>query len=167
MSTEIFFQLGLGLAILLCAFVSGFILIFSIVVMPGIGRLGDREFLRGFQVMDRIIQENHPLFALVWGGSVITLLLTMLFGFWQLAGINRLLLVGAAIVYIFGVQLPTVMVNLPLNNRVQTLALESLSTGQLKAERDHFEARWNRWNQIRTGLAILATIILVLLLIFL
>ena len=161
------FQFSLALSILLSALVTGFVLLFAIVVMPGMGRLSNREFLKGFQVMDRIIQENQPLFMLVWGGSVIILLLTTILGFWQLAGMNRLFLIGAAIVFLFGVQFPTVTINIPLNNRVQTLDIDRLPENQLATERGQFEARWNRWNRIRSGMATLTTIILILLMMFL
>jgi hypothetical protein len=36
----------------------------AVVVMPGIRNLGNREFLRAFQEVDRIIQRGHPVFGL-------------------------------------------------------------------------------------------------------
>lgn len=62
MSTYLIFQISLGLATLLCSLVAGFLFSFAIVVMPGISDLNDREFLRAFQVMDRVIQNNQPVF---------------------------------------------------------------------------------------------------------
>ena len=164
---ETLFQFGLALSILLCALVSGFVLLFAIVVMPGLGRLSDGEFLKVFKVIDGIIQENQPIFILVWVGSAFVLLATAILSIWQLAGISRLVLVGTTIIFLFGVQLPTITINVPLNNRVQTLAIDTLSADQLRAERSHFEDRWNRWNQIRTVLGILTTAILILLLMYL
>ena len=164
---ETLFQFGLALSILLCALVSGFVLLFAIVVMPGIGRLSDEEFLKGFQVIDGIIQENQPIFILVWVGSALVLLATAILSVWHLAGIGRIILIGAAIVYLFGVQLPTIRINIPLNNRVKTLAIDTLSADQLRAERGNFEDSWNRWNQIRTVIGILITAILILLLMYL
>ncbi len=35
--------------------------------------LNDREFIRAFQVLDRVIQNRQPLFMLVWVGSVVAL----------------------------------------------------------------------------------------------
>lgn len=160
---ETIFQIGLALSILLCGLVTGFVLLFAIVVMPGIGRLNAQAFLKGFQVMDRIIQENQPLFMLVWGGSAIILILTTILGVGQLTGISRLLLVSAVMIYALGVQLPTIVVNIPLNNRVQTLDIQTLAMSQLEIERTQFEERWNRWNRLRTIMAALTTIILILL----
>jgi hypothetical protein len=33
---------------------------FAVVVMPGVGRLDDGGFIRGFQVIDRVIQNRQP-----------------------------------------------------------------------------------------------------------
>ena len=53
------FQVALFLATLLCALVAGFLFAFAVIVMPGIGRLPDREFVRAFQEMDGIIQRGQ------------------------------------------------------------------------------------------------------------
>ena len=157
------FQIGLLSAALLCSLVAGFVFAFACVAMPGIGTLGDRESLRSFQVMDRVIQNNQPLFVLVWAGSAVTLLLSAVVGFGRLAGLDRALLLAAVVVYFAGVQLPTLTINVPLNNQLQTLDLEAMSDDALAAARDDFEPRWNRWNQIRTVLAALTSVLLIVL----
>lgn len=156
-------QIGLVLATLLCSLVAGFLFAFACVAMPGIATLGDREFLHGFQVMDRVIQNNQPLFVLVWAGSAVTLLLTAVIGFGRLEGVDRALLLAAAVVYLAGVQLPTLTINVPLNNRLQTLDLTAMDDDALAEARDDFEPRWNRWNRIRTVLATLASALLIVL----
>ncbi len=45
----------LVVAALLVCLVAGFLIAFALIVMPGIGRLGDGEFVRAFQDMDAII----------------------------------------------------------------------------------------------------------------
>ena len=62
------FQIALIVATLLCSLVAGFVFAFAVVVMPGIKGLPDREFIRAFQVMDGVIQNNQPMF--VFAGSV-------------------------------------------------------------------------------------------------
>jgi uncharacterized membrane protein len=158
------FQLALILATFLCTLVAGFVFAFAVVVMPGIGNLGDGEFLRAFQAMDRVIQNNQPVFMLVWVGSVIVLLAAAALGFGQLDGTGRLLMIAAVIVYLLGVQLPTATVNIPLNNAVQTLEIDGLDEPSLKAARLDFESRWNTWNSIRTVLASLVSVLLIILL---
>ena len=158
------FQLTLIVATFLCSLVAGFVFAFAVVVMPGIGKLGDGEFLRAFQVMDRVIQSNQPLFIFVWMGSVIALLAAAAIGFGQLDGTGRLLIIVAVLVYLLGVQVPTVTINVPLNNTVQALEIDAMDETAQAAARQDFEMRWNTWNSIRTGLASLVSVLLIILL---
>ncbi len=157
------FQISLVSATLLCSLVAGFVFAFACVAMPGLGTLGDREFLHGFQVIDRVIQNNQPLFVLVWAGSAVTLLLSAVLGLGRLAGPDRALLLAALAVYLVGVQLPTLAINVPLNNRLQTLDLAVMEEDSLAEARAAFEPRWNRWNLIRTLLATLTAALLIVL----
>jgi len=110
------FEFLLVLAALRCGLVAGFLLAFAIVAMPGLGTLGDREFLSGFRAMDRIIQNRQPIFMVIWVGSVATLISTVIIGWSQVGGISRSLLVSGGLVYLLGVQAPTARINIPLNN---------------------------------------------------
>ncbi len=158
------FEITLIAATLLCSLVAGFVLAFAVVVMPGIRSLDDGGFLRAFQVMDRVIQGNQPLFMLVWVGSVLALLAAAVLGFGQLGGADRVLLIAAALVYLLGVQLPTAAINIPLNNRVQALQVDGMDPAALATARRQFEPRWNLWNSIRTVLACLVVVLLLVLL---
>jgi uncharacterized membrane protein len=164
MPTEGIFQIALILATFLCFLVAGFLFAFAIVVMPGIRSLNDREFIRAFQAMDGVIQNNQPLFVLVWVGSVVTLVISAVFGIGQLDGVERLLIILAALAYILGVQLPTVTINIPLNNKLQTLDVDAMNETTQKTARKDFEPRWNRWNSIRTAISSLASALLIILL---
>ncbi|MGB0611664.1 MAG: anthrone oxygenase family protein [Poseidonia sp.] len=75
------------------------------------------------------------------------------------------LLIFGSILYLFGVQLPTFRFNIPLNNTLQNLDIESLEESEATLSRVDFEIPWNRWNKIRTVNAILAVSMLLLLLI--
>ncbi len=164
MPTEGIFQIILILATFLCSLVAGFLFAFASVVMPGIKRLNDREFIRAFQVIDGVIQNNQPIFVLVWVGSVVVLVISAVLGIAQLDRAERLLMILAAFVYLFGVQLPTFTINVPLNNKLQTLELDAMDEIMQKAARQEFEPRWNLWNLIRTSLAGLASVLLMILL---
>lgn len=164
MLAQAIFQIAIILTTFLCSLVAGFLFAFAIVVMPGIRRLEDREFIRSFQVMDGIIQNNQPLFVLVWVGSAAALVFSVVIGFGQVAGGERLLLIFAAFTYVLGVQLPTVTINVPLNNKLQTLDVDSETETMQKTARKDFEPRWNRWNAIRTAIAGLVSALLMILL---
>ncbi len=158
------FQIALIVATFLCSLVAGFLFAFALVVMPGIRSLNDQEFIRAFQVMDRVIQNNQPIFVLVWVGSVVALLTSAVLGIGRLDGAGRLLIIFAALAYLLGVQLPTVTINIPLNNKLQTLDVGAMSETTLKAARTEFEPRWNLWNSIRTAFASLVSTLLIILL---
>jgi len=155
------FEIALVLSAPLCALVAGFVFAFASVVMPGIQGLNDREFLRTFKAMDLVIQRNQPSFIMVWLGSVVTLMATVLLSFWHLSGTDHLLLILAAAIHLLGVQLPTATINVPLNNRLQQLEIDSLTDSEINEARVRFEGRWIKWNRIRTILAILASSMLI------
>lgn len=158
------FQVTLILATFLSSLVAGLLFIFAIVVMPGIKRLNDREFIRTFQVMDGVIQNNHPLFILVWVGSAVALIISAIIGMGQLDSVGRLLIIVAVLAYILGVQLPTITINVPLNNKLQMLNVDAMNEPAQKTARQAFEPRWNWWNAFRTASASLVSILLIILL---
>lgn len=149
---------------LLVGLVAGFLFGFAVVAMPGIKELEDAEFLRAFQAMDGIIQNNQPMFMLVWVGSVVAMIVTTIAGVAELSGGRLVLLLVAAVAYLTGVQLPTATINIPLNNRVQLVDTLESDDAVLRDERAAFEIRWNRWNQIRTAVAIGTTLVLLVVL---
>lgn len=155
------FQIALTLATLLCSLVAGFVLAFAIVVMPGIRNLNDHDFLQAFSAIDRVIQNNQPLFILVWLGSILGLAVAALIGMVQLDGIHRLLMGMATAIYLLGVQLPTFTINVPLNNQLQMQPLNAMTDSALREVRGRFEPRWSRWNATRTIFAILTSGLLV------
>ena len=157
------FEIALLIAAFLCALTTGLVYTFAVVVMPGIKTLPDRDFLRAFKVMDRVIQQNDPRFTVVWVGSVLALIIACALGVGALDGIRRLTLIAITLVYLLGVQAPTFTINIPMNNRLQALNLDALTPSELQAEREAFEGRWNYWNAFRTILASISTLTLILL----
>jgi uncharacterized membrane protein len=158
------FQPILILAAFLCSLVAGFLFAFAAVVMPGIRRLDDGAFIRAFQVIDGVIQNNQPLFLIVWVGSMPVLLAAAVVGAWAVNGADRVLMLVAAAVYFLCVHLPTVAINIPLNNALQKLDSGAMNEPERTRARDNFEARWNRWNALRTGCASITSFALMLLL---
>jgi uncharacterized membrane protein len=158
------FQALLILATFLCSLVAGLLFAFAVVIMPGIRSLDDSGFIRAFQVIDRVIQNNQPLFMFVWVGSAVSVIAAAVIGLWALGGADRLLLITGALVYLLCVQLPTFAINIPLNNALQKLQPGTISETMQKQARRDFEPRWNRWNAIRTACASLTSILLLILL---
>jgi len=161
MNAELLFDCLLAFSTLTTLLVTGLLFTFALLVMPGLGRLEDRAFLRGFQQIDRIIQGGHPVFVVVWLGSVVSLIAAAAMGIGQLDGLARGLLVAAAGLYLVGVQLPTMRGNVPLNNRLQTLELETMGEAGLAASRQAFEPAWNRLNVFRTIIGVVVAALLI------
>lgn len=121
-----------------------------------IAKLSDKDFLLAFKHMDGIIQNNQQSFMLVWVGSILSVLASMILGKMDLSGQEAVLLLLGCGWYFLGVQLPTIVFNIPLNNTIQGLEINKLNESELTNSRIDFEAKWNRWNKIRTTNGIIA-----------
>ncbi len=95
---------------------------------------------------------------------MLVLLSSTLLGIWQLESPDLGLLVFSCLMFLFGVYLPTITINIPINNRVQSLDLDATTESELQDIVDLFESRWLRWNTIRTVVATLTTLMLLVLL---
>ena len=159
-----FIDILLILSILLCSLVTGFIFTYAIVVMPGLSKLKDKEFIRAFQVTDEIIQNNQPIFMLIWVGSIISVL-SLIISSVIIIGISEsLLTIIIGTIYLFGVQGVTIGIHLPLNNQIQKVNTEELDDQKLHEERLNFERKWNFFNNIRTIIAFLITLMFIVIL---
>jgi len=151
-------------AVLTCSLVTGFIFTYAVVVMPGFSKLEDKEFLRAFQVTDRIIQNNQPLFMLTWVGSIISVLSVMAISILSLGLSEAWIIFVVGLIYLLGVQGITVSIHLPLNNHIQKIDINDMNTQSLNEERTNFEMRWNYFNKIRTFIAFSASLSFLLIL---
>ena len=159
--------LSVGLVLtstLLCALVTGFVFTYAVIVMPGLAKLADKEFIRAFQVTDGVIQSNQPIFMIVWVGSLISVISTLIVSLMGPYSVETVLVIIAGFVYLLGVQGLTVLVHLPLNRRIQTVNVEERDASALREERLLFESRWIRFNWIRTliGLGVIVTFMVAL-----
>ena len=159
-----YLEISLIFAILFCSLVGGFIFTYSIIIMPGLSNLNDKDFLKAFQVTDAVIQNNQPLFMFTWIGSIVAILTTIVASLITVGLLESwlIILVGAA--YLLGVQGITVAIHIPLNNHIQKLNIEELNDKTLAYERKNFEAKWNFFNKMRTFVAISASSLLLIVL---
>ena len=140
----------------------GFIFTYSIVVMPGLSKLSDKEFLKAFQVTDAVIQSKQPIFMLTWIGSIVSVLSLILISITYVGLSETWLIVLVALLYLLGVQGITILIHLPLNNQIQKLNLEKLKDENLRNERLNFENKWNFFNNIRTTIAFFVSLTLLI-----
>ena len=157
-------DISLIFSIILCSLVSGFIFTYAIVVMPGLSSLNDKEFIRAFQVTDAVIQNNQPIFMFTWIGSIVSLLITILISVVNFGLSEAWLIVIISVFYLLGVQGITIAIHIPLNNHIQKVVIEELSDEAMTEERVKFERKWNYFNNIRTSISILISLLLLILL---
>ncbi|MCP4953062.1 DUF1772 domain-containing protein [Arenicellales bacterium nBUS_48] len=157
-----FLEVSLICSILSCTLVTGFTLLYAVVIMPGLSKLDDKEFIKAFQVTDGVIQDNQPLFILTWLGSVISVVGAILSSIISVGLPEAWLIVFVGVVYLLGVQGITLSVHLPLNNHIKKINIEKTDNKTLSVERQKFETRWNFFNTIRTGISFLVSLTLLL-----
>jgi len=155
-------NISLFFSTLLCSLVTGFILTYAIVVMPGLSKLDDKEFIKAFQVTDGIIQNNQPIFILIWVGSIISVVSTIIISIFTLGILEGWKIIFVSLVYLIGVQAITIIIHLPLNRRIQNIDINSNNLQSLNEERKNFETKWNYFNNIRTVIAFLVTLFFLL-----
>ncbi len=151
-------------SVILCALVTGFIFTYAIVVMPGFSKLSDKEFIKAFQVTDEVIQNNQPLFMITWIGSIISILLTIIVATATTGLSNSWLIILVGVIYLLGVQGVTIVIHLPLNNHIQKMDIDKMTDKNLGEERRKFQKKWNFFNNIRTSVAFLVSVTLILIL---
>ncbi len=157
-------DISLIFSILSCSLVGGFIFTYAIVVMPGLSKLNDKDFLRAFQVTDAVIQNKQPLFMFTWIGSIVAMLTTILVSLVSVGLPETWLILLIGVAYLLGVQGITISIHIPLNNHIQKVKIEELNDETLANERLKFETRWNFFNYIRTSIAIFVSVIMLILL---
>lgn len=115
-------------------------------VTPGIGRLDDLSFLHAFQQMNRAI--INPIFIVIFMGPTITHIANI---FLFKSGNSTVfwLVLTAAILYLIGLVLMTIIGNVPLNEMIDKVDLLSASPEELKSLREQFEVRWNGFHMVR------------------
>ena len=159
-----FLDISLIFSILSCSLVTGFIFTYAIVVLPGFSKLGDKEYIRAFQVTDEVIQNKQPLFMLTWIGSILSVLGAILASILSPDLGETWFIVLIGVVYLVGVQGITITIHLPINNHIKDLNLDELDNQTLMKERLKLETKWNYFNNIRTGagLFVIMSLLLVL-----
>ena len=152
-------DISLFFTILLSALVTGFILTYAIVIMPGLSNLDDKEFIKAFQVTDGIIQNDQPIFIVIWIGSIVSVLSTIITSIHCLGILDAWLIIFVSVVYLLLVQGITILIHLPLNKSIQNIDINSSNSETLSKVRKSFETKWNYFNNVRTVVAFIVVLI--------
>ena len=139
-----------GLALIAATLTTGLMAgVFSLYAhtMPGLGRTDDRTFVGAFQSIDRAV--INPLFIATFVGALV---FTGVAALLHLGADGRAALpwiVAALLLYLMTF-LITITINVPLNDGIKAAGSPG-RIDDLAAVRARFsEARWIRWNLVRT-----------------
>ncbi|TYA69897.1 anthrone oxygenase family protein [Seonamhaeicola marinus] len=157
-------QISINLLILIvCTFLTGLTaglcFTWANAVTPGIGNLNDLEYLKAFQQMNRVI--INPTFIIVFMGPFV-LHMANIFLFKNDPNSITWLIIIAAILYILGLVSVTVLGNIPLNEMIDKVNLDSMSLENVRALRTSFENKWNSFHLARTISSCLSFILLLI-----
>ncbi|GIR39067.1 MAG: hypothetical protein CM15mP50_5780 [Rhodobacterales bacterium] len=139
-------DISLIFSITLCSLVSGFIFTYSVVVMPGLSKLNDKDFLKAFQVTDAVIQNNQPLFMVFLDRLYFGYLsynISFISKYWVCRG-----LVNSFSCFCLFIRCTRHNDSnpYPLNNHIQRIKIEDLNDEVLADQRLKFETKWNFFN---------------------
>ena len=138
----------LATAILLTGLMAGIFFTWSNAVKPGIGKLSDIEYLRSLQSMNRVIL--NKAFIGIFLGAVIAVTVVPIAHFKLFPDNIFWLFIITLATYWIGVFGVTVLGNVPLNELLNEINLESITLEEIKALRTSIEVKWNNLNLIRS-----------------
>ena len=139
---------------------AGLFYAWSISVTPGLAQVGDEHYLQAFQAMNRAIL--NPAFFICFMGLV--LLLPLLANQYYSSPVSSQFwfILAATLLYMIGIMAVTFFGNVPLNNTLEALQIDTMTPAQMTAFRLGFESKWNQLNWIRTICSALAFVVLIL-----
>ena len=136
---------------------AGLFYAWSISVTPGLSKVEDKNYLHSFQSMNQAI--INPIFLICFMGLAVLLPLISYLSF------NSIVfeyVLSASIIYMLGVMAVTFLGNIPLNNNLDSLEIDSMSAEQISTFRNGFENKWNKLNYIRTISSSLSFILMII-----
>lgn len=142
---ESLFHLLTFLAALGAALVAGIFFAFSVFIMTALGRLPAEGGISAMQSINVVVL-NPVFFAVFFGTAAIALLLaiTALIA-WSEPGAPYLL--AGSLLYLVGTILVTMVFNVPLNNRLASVAPGSAEGAAVWTR---YLSAWTAWNHVRT-----------------
>lgn len=148
---------GTVIAAVGCGLVAGLLFAFSVAIMNALGRLPAAQGMAAMRSINVVIL--NPLFLLVFMGT------TLLCGWLVVAAVLNWSDPGAqwrlagGLLYVIGVFGVTMVVNVPMNNRLDAADPDSADGQELWAR---YRTRWTAWNHLRTAAGVAATTALML-----
>lgn len=141
------FQVFLFAALAFAAAIFGFFYAWVCSTMWGLDQLPPAIAIEAMNAMNRSVR--NVVFAPAFFGTPVVLAAVAMWGYMLGKRATALWLVGAALVYLVGAFLPTVLVNVPMN---QALMLTDMTRDNAALQQiwGDYSSRWQVWNIART-----------------
>ena len=140
-----------------CGLMAGVFFAFSTSIMGGLSRLGPAQGIAGMQAINKVILNPAFLGVFLGTGAICAVVL--------IASISRLqnpgtifALLGCGL-YLLGSIVITMVFNVPLNERLDTVAPNDPQSVVLW---NAYLANWMPWNHVRTATTLAGTLLLIL-----
>lgn len=148
------------LALLSTGLSAGLFYAWTVSVIPGTKRMADHSYLEAMQHINRAIL--NPAFFAIFFGALLLMLWNTYLEFKIDIGPSFYFSLGALAVYLVGTIGVTAAGNVPLNEALELIQLNSLGSEELKVTRMAYEVKWNRLHYIRTLFAVISFVLLLL-----
>ena len=144
--------------VILTGLSAGFFYAWEVTVIPGTKLIADRVYLETMQSINRAIL--NPAFFIIFMGSLVLLIISTIQQYGK--GMAFWIMLLALLTYLGGTFLVTGMGNVPLNNELDVLQLDTLSPERIQEFRQYYESRWNVLHTIRTVFSVISFILLLI-----
>ncbi|MBL1215470.1 MAG: DUF1772 domain-containing protein [Ignavibacteriae bacterium] len=138
-------------AVILTGLSAGFFYAWSVSVIQGTKRVDASTYLETMQSVNRAIL--NPAFFLIFFGSLILLIIGSIYQF-DTGNLSFWFMLMASLLYLIGTVVVTGLGNVPLNNQLDALNLNKISSNKILEFRKYYESKWNRLHLIRTIFAV-------------
>jgi uncharacterized membrane protein len=145
-------------SVLAYGLLGGVFLAFSDFIMRSLGQVAGHGGVEAMQFINREVF-RIVFMALFLGMAPVSILLIVHGLAWG-EGSGSLLIAGAGATYLIGGFLVTVVFNVPLNETLATMDTEAPATARFWQET--YLPRWTFWNSVRTGACALASVLMML-----
>ncbi len=144
----------LFIAVLLTGLSAGFFYAWEVSVIQGTKLISDKSYLETMQSINRAI--INPAFLLIFMGSMIVLAASSYLQYKGGVNLSFWFILSATVVYVIGTFGVTMGGNVPLNEALDALNLNTTGAEELRNFRMAYEVKWNKLHTIRTLFSVIS-----------
>ena len=145
-----------AISLLLTGAIAGFFYAFSVCVMKGLDRIAAPSAITAMKSINESVL--NPVFFLTFFITPIAQLTSAYFAHQGNQKLSSILYIAAAVIYISGALIPTLIFNVPMNENLAKVEM-TLHQDELPLIWNQYSKRWTKWNTIRTIFSLLSLLV--------